>query len=243
MNITTEALRELHRLHRQLADLHDRLERGPKQVQAADASVCHMEEELQQAKDAAKKLRIHADSKQLQLKERETRVKDLQSKLNTCSSNREYQMLKEQIAADEQANSVLADEILEALERMDELADKAKIAESHLEKARREAERVKQRVANEQGTIHADLARLQDELARAEAALPGDFKEEYRRIIKARGEQALAPVDGDCCGGCYHVLSLQVLNELYLSKPVFCRNCGALLYFSEDRVLQKHTPP
>ena len=35
MSITAAALRELHRIHQQLAELRDRLERGPKQVRAA----------------------------------------------------------------------------------------------------------------------------------------------------------------------------------------------------------------
>ena len=35
MPYTTEAVRELHRIHRQLTDLRDRFERGPKQVPPA----------------------------------------------------------------------------------------------------------------------------------------------------------------------------------------------------------------
>ncbi len=35
MSVTAAALRELHRIHQQLAELRDRLERGPKQVRRA----------------------------------------------------------------------------------------------------------------------------------------------------------------------------------------------------------------
>ena len=59
------------------------------------------------------------DKKQLQLKTGEDKVKDLRYKLNASTSNREYQALLEQIAADEMANSVLADEILEGLDACD----------------------------------------------------------------------------------------------------------------------------
>ena len=60
MNISTESLRELHRIHRQLKDLRDRLDRGPKQMAAADANIKKMESELEQAKDASKKTRGRA---------------------------------------------------------------------------------------------------------------------------------------------------------------------------------------
>ncbi|MCG8609221.1 MAG: hypothetical protein MI864_01675, partial [Pseudomonadales bacterium] len=112
MAITADVLRELHRIHKQLTDLRDRLDRGPKQIRAADGSVARLNAELEEARETAKRARVQVDEKQLQLRERESRISDLQSKLNSAASNREYQALKEQIAADKQANSVLEDEIL-----------------------------------------------------------------------------------------------------------------------------------
>jgi predicted nucleic acid-binding Zn-ribbon protein len=235
MSVTANALRELHRIHRQLNDLRDRLERGPKQVRAAEANVRKMEMDLEQTREANKRFRVQADEKQLQLKEREARIEDLQSKLNSCGSNREYQALREQIAADRQANSVLADEILEALDRLDQLSEKVKVADKNLARAKAECAKVHTRVESEQATLSTEMERVRGNLVQAEASLPGDFKAEYRRITKARGEEALAEVDGEVCGGCYHRLSPQTLNELYLGKPVFCKSCGCLMYLPEDR--------
>jgi predicted nucleic acid-binding Zn-ribbon protein len=236
MTTLTAALRELHRIHRQLTDLRERIARGPKQLRAAEGSVQKCDTELQQAREAAKRMRVHADDKQLQLKEREGRIKDLRSKLNACSSNREYQTLKEQIAADEQANGVLADEILDALERMDELAVKLKSADETLQRVKQEAEKVTGRVTGEHDMLQSELARVQEELKQAEQALPADFRVEYERIAKARGEQALAQVEGETCGGCYQTVTAQTMNLLYLSRPVFCKSCGCLLYLPEDRM-------
>lgn len=235
MNISAELLRELHRVHRQLKDLRDRLERGPKQIAAADANVRKMEAELDQSKDALKKTKITADQKQLQLKSREDKITDLRGKLNQASSNREYQALKEQIAADEQANSVLSDEILEALEKMDQLALAVKTADGHLAKAREESAKIKERVDAERAGLEAELARVQDNLVAAEAQLPPDFKREYERIARVRGEDTLAQVEGETCGHCYQTLTTQMMNELYLSRPLFCKSCGCLLYLPEDR--------
>jgi predicted nucleic acid-binding Zn-ribbon protein len=109
MSITAEALRELHRLHRQATDLRDRLTRGPKQVKAREGNVAHLTNEFEAAKEALTKVKMSVKEKELSLKSREDRILDLQAKKNSCSSNREYQTLLEQIAADEQANSVLSD--------------------------------------------------------------------------------------------------------------------------------------
>ena len=89
-----------------------RQERGPRQVQAHRNNVTKLDQEAHQAHDAVKQAKMAADEKQLQLKHREAKLSDLQAKLNMAQSNKEYQLLKDQIAADKQANSVLADAIV-----------------------------------------------------------------------------------------------------------------------------------
>ncbi len=235
MTVNADALRELHRIHRQLTDLRGRLALGPKQVQAAAANLARLQLAVPQAKEALTKTRVFADDKQLQLRQREDRIKDLGIKLNACSSNREYQALKEQIAADEQANSVLSDEILEALEKIDEHQAQLHQAEQSLQMATEGFEKLRDRVENERQGLESELARVQSELAQAETSLPADFRNDYQRITRARGEEALAQVDGGTCGACYQMLSPQTINELRMSKPVFCKSCGAVLYLPEDR--------
>ncbi|MCA9120945.1 MAG: phospholipase [Planctomycetaceae bacterium] len=235
MSTTGSALRELHRIHKQLTDLRGRLDRGPKHVAASQGAVRRMELDAEQAKDAHKKARVSSDEKQLQLKSREAKIDDLKSKLNQASSNKEFQTLKDQIAADQQANLVLEDEILESLEKIDQLAAKVKKAEADLATAKAEATKVKTRIEGEQAGLESELARVLNELKEAEANLPADYKSDYLRVARVRGEEALAEVNGEVCGGCYQMLTPNMMNELYLAKPVFCKSCGALLYLAEGR--------
>jgi predicted nucleic acid-binding Zn-ribbon protein len=235
MTVQAEVLRELHRIHRQLADLRERLERGPKQVKGAKLGLAQQEQAEAEAKEAITRAKVAADEKQLQLKQREARIADWKAKLNAATSNKEYQALKEQIGADEQANSVLSDEILEALEKIDELQANLVQARERVTKTRDELQKVQQRVQGQQTGLESELARVTAELEQAEAKLPGDLKVEYARLAKGRGESALAQVEGECCGGCFFTLTSQMMNELYMSRAVFCKNCGSLLYLPEDR--------
>jgi predicted nucleic acid-binding Zn-ribbon protein len=235
MSITGTALRELHRIHKQLTDLRGRLSRGPKQITASEGAVSRLETEAEQAKELHQKARIASDEKQLQLRSREARIDDLKARLNTANSNKEFQTLKDQIAADQQANLVLEDEILESLERIDQLAEKMNKADADLVAAKAEAAKVKSRIDGEQAGLESELSRVLNELKEAEANLPSDFKSDYDRVARVRGEEALAEVDGEVCGNCYQKLTPNMMNELYLSKPVFCRSCGALLYLPEGR--------
>lgn len=234
MTIAAGALQQLHRIHRQLTDLRERIARGPKQIQAGELNVKRCENEQTLAKENYRKSRIASDDKQLQLKHRESRLSDLQAKLNAAESNREYQALKEQIEADKAANSVLSDEILEGLEKLDELQQLVVTSTDNLTKAKDEVLKVKDRVAQQQQGLDLELARVLNELSEAESALPEEFKVEYQRMTRARGEKAMAQVEGECCGGCFQMLTPQMMNDLYLFKPLFCKSCGCLLYLAED---------
>jgi predicted nucleic acid-binding Zn-ribbon protein len=235
MSLTAAALRELHRLHQQLADLRERIERGPKQVRIRQANVTQAEEKLAHAHAEVKAARMSADQKQLQLKTGETKIADLKGKLNAAQTNREYQALKEQIAAAEMANSVLADEILEAFEKVDQLKLGITEAEQNLSKTKEELAKAQQTLKSQEETLIGDQRRVEGNLKEAEQALPSDFRETYYRVVKAKGEDAMAQVEGESCGGCHQSLTTNMTNDLLMSRVVFCKVCGRLLYLPEDR--------
>jgi hypothetical protein len=233
MSVTAAALRELHRIHQQLADLRDRVERGPKQIRAHDANVTNFKARLEESRTRVQQTQMAIDRKQLDLKAGEQKIVDLKVKLNAASTNKEYQTLMEQIAAAEMAGSVLADEILEALEKMDTLTAAVKEAESMVAAGSQELEKTRKAVGESAASTRAEIARLEEQLSQAEAALPGGFKSDYRRIVRGKGAQGLAAVEDGVCGGCEQQITLNMQNELMLSRPVFCKSCGCLLYLSE----------
>lgn len=238
IEIDPSLLRRLHRIHRQRTDLRSQLERGPRQIAAGEALVAEAEAKLAGAREALRKAKRAADEKQLQLQSREAHIEQLKAKLNSASSNKEYSLLKEQIAADEQANSVQSDEILEALEHIDTLEQDVAAAEAELERQRREhaarVEEVEERLQNRR----QELERIETELAEAEAEIPAAARRDYDRVTAVRGEEALAPVEGDSCSGCYQTLTTQVMNQLRLSQLTRCPSCSAFLYLPEDRRVQ-----
>jgi predicted nucleic acid-binding Zn-ribbon protein len=235
MAVTGTLLRELHRIHQQLSDLRERLERGPKQIKAREANVARCEAEVNQAKNEVKTVKMIVDQKQLALRSGENKILDLRGKLNAANSNREYQALKDQIAADEMANSVLSDEILEAMEKVDENSKLVTEAEQKLAKAKDELNKAQQQVRDQQGLLDGDVRRLEAELKTAEQTLPSDFNDTYQRIVKSKGAEAMAQVEGENCGGCYQKLTTNQFNTLVMGNVLFCQSCGRLLYLPEDR--------
>jgi predicted nucleic acid-binding Zn-ribbon protein len=95
--------------------------------------------------------------------------------------------------------------------------------------------KAQQSLRDQAGMLDADIKRLDAELAKAEAAIPADFRDGYQRLVNSKHDDAMAEVQGECCGGCFQRLTPNNLSELSMSLGIFCRNCGRLIYLPEDR--------
>jgi len=233
MAVTAAALRELHHLHQQLAELRDRVERGPKQIRAREANTAQLKAKVDDARARVQETQMAINRKQLDLKAGEQKVVDARVRLNAASSNKEYQALVEQIAAAEMAGSVLADEILESMEKVDTLQLVVKEAEKALAAGTQELGKTRQAIEASAASLRTDIERLEASLVQSEAALPAEIKVDYQRVVRGKGANGLAGVDENCCGACGQQITLNMQNELQLSRPVFCKSCGCLLYLSE----------
>ncbi|RCS54357.1 phospholipase [Bremerella cremea] len=229
----SEVLQELHRIHRQLSDLRSRLTRCPLRVNAARNRVTAAEEVVATTKEAIKATKMTADRKQLQLRESENKVAVTEGKLNAAKTNEEFQIFKEQIAAAQMANSVMSDEILEALEKIDQLEAKEVEAKRAVETTKSDCAKVEAEVEQQRAQLESEIARVLEQLEGVEKDIPPDIRADYKRVVKTKGEEALSSVMNGYCTQCNVQLRIQTVSDLKLGKPVFCSTCGAFLYFPE----------
>ncbi|MGI9473759.1 MAG: zinc ribbon domain-containing protein, partial [Rubripirellula sp.] len=83
--------------------------------------------------------------------------------------------------------------------------------------------------------LESELQRVEGELQSSENEIPAEAVADYKRLTEAKGEDALAPVEDESCGGCYQLLTTQYIERLRMSMLIRCPNCNAFLYFPEDR--------
>ena len=235
MSVDHNLMAKVHRLLRQKTDLTDRLASGPRQVRVVEKDTQAIRDAVEVAKEVVLKTKMAADEKQLHLGTREAKIESLKQKLNACDSNKEYQLLQDAIAADQQANNVLSDEILEMLERLDQLENELASENKRLEASSEKLETVKQRVEKSTVQLTTELAEVSAELEQSEKGLTGDLGKEYRHIVLGMGEDALAKADGKTCGNCRHTFTAQTYNDLLTNKSVICKGCGALMYMPSSR--------
>lgn len=233
MTVTDSVVRQLHSRLKQIADMEGQIARAPKLIEVARGKVQQASSDLSNCRDTIKKKRMDADRKQLQQKEREAKLLDYTGKMNAAKNNREYQSLKEQIAADTQANSVLSDEIFETLEEIDALQAEQKLLEQKLKLIEEECEKNVAQIQTRLKTVHEDLLSAKSLLASDLTKLPGDFISEFNRLVNTRNADSFAEIDGDSCGGCYNALPPRVRDVLRQGQPTLCPSCGRMLYRPE----------
>ncbi len=228
---TVEQLNELHRLHQALHEIEEALARGPRQVRARDQLVKNLEQDMEDKKNLIKETRALADRKGLDLKTKEVHLQDLTAKLNQATSNREYDILKGQIEADTVAKSVLEDEIIEQLDKVDRL--RAEVAEAEELKKQRLAERDAFSAKFEKDAVglREKSAGLSKHIGQAESFLAGDKALRYRRLVESHGgHDSMASVEENACSNCRVTITSQHRMQLRMGEILFCSSCGRLLY-------------
>ncbi len=233
MSPNCAGMKQLHDLRLKLREISDQLERGPRQIAVRKQMIDKKKEELDTLRTKLKQMKVAADQKNLQLKSSEGRIYDLTGKLNGAANNREYEALRSQIAADTMAKSVLEDEILEALEKVDVAQIEVKKFELDVTAIEAELQKLITDVQAKEAGLKEQAAAFQLQVSEAEKILPGEIMSQYRRMVQAYGAAALAPVVNRTCSECYVSVTAQVYMELRSGKVRFC-TCGRLNYVAED---------
>ena len=223
-------LSALHRHHLALKSVQDELSRGPRQVRARDNQLAQLDVDRKAKEDELKQTRAATDRKNLDLKSSEAKLKDLDRKQNEAASNREFDILKGQIAADKASNSVLQDEILEFLDKVDRI--QVEIAAIVERRAKLEAERnvFAGQFVTRSVELRKQEAELKIQVQEAEKAIPDAIKAHYRRLVDAYGADGMASIDNGMCTHCYVSLTPQIAVQIGGGVPTFCSSCDRLLY-------------
>ena len=223
-------LTQLHRLHLALKEVQDQLTRGPRQIQAREKVMAQVDAERTAKEEELKQTKAAVDRKNLDLKTNEAKLKDLDRKLNESTNNKEFGILRGQIAADNAANSVLQDEVLEQLDRVDRVQSEIVEIKAKRVKAEQERDRVAAEFAAKAQDLKKQEIALKAQVSEAEKALPVSIMDRYRRLVEAHGADALASAENRMCNSCYVPLTSQQFVQVESKELIFCSSCGRLLY-------------
>lgn len=228
---TSQALQHLHHLLQQLEDAETLLGHGPRRIAAAKKKIAAAEQACADQKEQIQSLRKASDQKSLNLKSREAEILKLDGRLNEASSNKEYDIIQGQLAAERSANEVLEDEILTLLTQVDEAETALETAQAGVQECVQRCQDIEAEVQSMEPGIRDDIARLNTEIGEAESAIPaGDGRNTYDRLRASMNSGALSEVQDAFCLACNTKVIAQDCVRMKIGEFVTCRECGRILY-------------
>ncbi|MDP6923822.1 MAG: C4-type zinc ribbon domain-containing protein [Candidatus Scalindua sp.] len=175
------------------------------------------------------------DRKELDLKTNEGEITKYNVQLNSIKTNKEYSALITEIGSKKADMSILEDEILDTMSRLE-------IANQGLEKATENLKNEEQSLKDLINCVDAEVKETDAEIEKIKGEqnkyidlLDEHSLNSYNRLSNIKGGKSIVPVVGNVCGGCSMNITTQTLNELMGSKDlVFCRSCSRILYLDEN---------
>jgi len=238
---TASNLRDLHQIHQRAKAIRDRLSSGPKTLAARKLALTNRQTALEVSKKALQDAKVQLKKKEHTVQSVQAKIDDLKVKLNSVKKNEEYKAIQNQIALDKNTIEKLEGEMIDEMDKVDDLARKLAAEEAEVKTFGAEVAAMGDLVESQAVGQRKQLDELEAALVDAESVIPEDLRERYRRTVKQHGADAMAAVDYDrksqlgACSGCYVSVTTQALNELINGNHLsFCKTCGRILYLPED---------
>ena len=231
-----EVDRKRDRLQKRLDQVPIRLKEHTDTIARLDASIAEQETALRTAK-------AEADRAELEVRSREERREKLKGQMNAPKlSNREYDVIREELAGVLADVNSFSDKALKALERASE-------AEATLAKLREELRVARAAHDAARGELEGSLADVRQELAKHDAErasvaalAPSEALQIYERV-RRKHKDALAVVAGTIdrvagrmgndlhCAACHiAVTANDAIHVINRKKVMQCKSCVRILY-------------
>ena len=224
-----DRLKTLNKIDVQLQTIKKDMERLPRELSEKQVLPKTLKSTIDRAKADITRLKIEADSIELEIKAGEEALKRYAGQMNVLRTSKEFETVKRQMDAQRIWNKENESKALELLEQVD--ARQKDIEKNGVSLT--DAEKV---LAEETAKVDKAVAELKaqyDTLATERAGLAKDLPDKeliiYDRIAAGRG-QAIATVERGNCSACFMKIPAQVHNLALLAKElVCCPSCGRIL--------------
>ena len=233
MQDVLQALRGLQEIDRHIFRVNAELKRLPAELSARQQQLSAIEHEIEVRNGELAELRanvkeIDDTTTGLRQRLRKLDVESTSGKIDAAmlaSYQHEMRQVKRTIGQAE-------DDGLEMVGQAEELEARVKELEERLAGERTVFAEFEQNVANETAAAEARLAELQGQRGdTSSSAIDAATLDTYGRILTLRGGEALAPLDGQICQGCFveipRNLSVRLARGVEL---VQCPSCNRILY-------------
>jgi len=162
-------------------------------------------------------------------------IRKSNERLATVKTNKEYQLILKEIDDLKRKNSLIEDEMLACLDRIEAADAAVKQKKAQVLALRQTADLQKAEIERETRQLTAHLTDLTQAGREAARAVDPVLLESFRRVQEQVKQGAVAPVVDAVCQGCHLNIPWQLFNELHrFDELTFCPHCRRIIFGQEE---------
>ncbi|MDR2708658.1 MAG: C4-type zinc ribbon domain-containing protein [Elusimicrobiota bacterium] len=227
---TLQSLCDLQKYDIAISKLNEAITEAPAKILQAQQELESKKEQTQNAKQEYVNLNSQRKEKEAMLESREQSIKKHSAELNSIKSNEAYKALSMEIEKAKADKSVVEDEILELLMKIDSEAVVVKTAETELKNFE---QTIKSKIAEIESNVQlakSEIEKIEKQRQQHLNLIDPQVLAQYERIKSGNSVDPIAFVETNSCSACGLVLRPQVLIDVKKgSNLIFCDGCCRIL--------------
>ena len=234
MQAEIETLLILQDRDQKICDFRKRLDRIPEEEATAKERLQDDEQAVESCRTDIQANEVKMKSLELDIETRNESIARLKVQQFETRKNEEYRALGCEVERYGEEVSTLEDSELELMEVAEELKKKQKEATATLASTQTLVDEELADLTGRRDNFSRELGELEAERAKIVAGLDEDTVEIYDRLMKNKGDVAVAPLNDGQCSGCHvKVVSDTVLQARAEKELTHCENCGRIVFCVE----------
>jgi predicted nucleic acid-binding Zn-ribbon protein len=223
---------ELQKIDLKIGEITIKRKELPEKIAQMDEEFMAMTASMEEARSKLEELNKRRGDKEDKLKRGVDSLKKTKDRLLEVKTNKEYQAILKEIETIEKKNSDNEDEIITAMEDLDNIKSVLKTNEKDFDDRKSRYESEKQKIAQEISQLDVDLADCQQKSSDLRRQVRSELQKKYEIIKGARNGLAVVSVWKEVCGGCHMNIPPQLYIELQRSVDLLsCPNCNRIIYW------------
>ncbi len=235
MNGDLELLLKLQSIDYDLGELERSKEYIPDMMENLKREIEESERKLGDISEALDKAKVEQREVDLELSEKQEKLKNLQQRMMAIKTNKEYDALVSEIDQIKERITELETRAVDLMEAIEGYEKEIEGLDGQVEGIKRIN---KEQISSLQEQIDSVGSKIQDK-EKERKDLVGQVSQRvlraYDRIRRGKGGAAVVPVKKRACGACYKALPPQKIQEIKLGQRIItCDSCGRMLIWTDD---------
>lgn len=203
----------------------------PRLEQIAQSRLQHDLQAVANAQNAIREVELKIKALELDIQTRRTTIQRLKDQQFTTRKNEEFRALGHEVERYEAEVSQLEDQELELMEKLDALKPDLASAQQALAVTQKSVDEEIASHRERAEAIEARLVELKAQREQLSSPIDETTLSLYNRLMKSKGDVAVAPARDGICGGCYVRVVSGTIQSLKANQSITqCEQCGRILF-------------